>query len=895
MVAVAAAVSWFVFLRTKDANKPTPAQIARAAEVNSSTTAPTTDDHAVAAPRGVAPNWALDIDREGPLLLEGQVVGPDGAPVSGAKVSLSSVPARSATSESDGSFSFAKLTGRTYHLGATSGKLIGSAVYKLVDKGDPVVIRLVEGATVTVTVLDDDGQPLSGAEVRSDDDHIATTDARGAATLAPVPPGWVAVRARAEGFAPETGFTTVGSSGASGQITITLHKGYPVSGTVLDEAGNPVSKAKVSVTAGSWEFGTPGPDDVTSDNEGQFTIPAMTAGSHTLAAVDGEHAPARSAPITVKDRAVSGVKITMKLGGRIAGKVVDKDRKTVPFASVRISGTGSNAWMVPARQATSDKDGAFELRGLARVKQQARAESDAAASKIVDVNLEAKLEISNLELMLEVSGTIAGTVVDEKGEPVPEVTVNAFPDIMGGAITEGIALAGMSNATTDGAGGFAIQGLPNGAYRLWAGRGSGVAWDWGQQGTAAKTGDTGVKITLPADGGLKGTIVLEGSGEAPAAVMVQVGVAPATPARAGVFDLNNVAPGTHDVAFRSPEFAKLVKRDVKIEPGKTTDLGKVIVSKGRKLAGKVVDRTGAPIAGAKIKVAEVLFSVEGDQEQIERYEQIATVRSAISDQAGEFVILGVPKKATNAMADHPTSGRSLPVPVPEGTDDPPSVTLTLRGYGSIAGKVTSKGKPLPHVNVSDSARGGGAAMLFAEADDEGNFFFERVPEGAHVVQAMQAEMMSMKSTSANVAVTAGRESKVTIDIPVGTISVTVTVKPLPNNKVDAAQVFLFSGVVAPANAKQLTDSFLQGGAQGMKFWLGAGMPMPMFEEIVAGTYSVCSMPITGSLSDPTFMQRLRENMQNVRIFCKAVTITPSPNAQTVVSEVPAMTPLPSSN
>ena len=46
----------------------------------------------------------------------------------------------------------------------------------------------------------------------------------------------------------------------------------------------------------------------------------------------------------------------------LAGKVVDQDRKPVPFATVRMKGKGPNAWMVSARQATSDKDGAFELR-----------------------------------------------------------------------------------------------------------------------------------------------------------------------------------------------------------------------------------------------------------------------------------------------------------------------------------------------------------------------------------------------------------------------------------------------------------------------------------------------------------------------------------------------------
>lgn len=891
--AVAAVAIWFLFVRHKADDRPSAPEPVRPAEIKPTpTTTPIRNDHEIPAPRGVAPKWALDVDREGPLQLEGQVVGPDGKPVGGAKVWLGSVPPRSTSSEEDGSFSFAKLSGRTYQLGASAGKLIGSATYKLVDKGDPVVIRLTEGASIVVTVLEDGAKPLAGAEVKTDDDHVAKTDPQGKATLEPVNPGWVAVHAQAEGYAPTSAFTTIGSSGASGQITMTLHKGFAVSGKVVDEAGKPIVKAKVDSKDGMWDFGTSADDDVTTDDKGQFTFAALAPGSHTLSAVDGEHAPVRSTPITVKDRAIAGIVITMKTGGRLAGKVLDRDRQAVPFATVRISGKDANAWMVAARQATTDKTGAFELRGLARVQQRARAESDLAASKIIDVDLETKAEISNLEIVLDVSGTIAGTVVDDKGLPVPEVAVNAFPDIMGGANTDGLALAGMSNTTTDGAGGFVIHGLPDGAYKLWAARASAGFQEWGQQGTSARTGDKGVRITLPAAGGLKGSISIDGVGAPPAAAMVQVGTQPATPANAGAFDIKDVTPGTYDITFRSPEFAELVKRDVKIEPGKTTDLGKVVVSRGRKLVGKVIDHAGAPVAGAKIKVGEMLFSAEGNEDQMEQFEQMGGVRVAVSDQAGEFAIIGIPKKATSAMANHPTDGRSLALPVAEGTDDPPPMTLTLRGFGSITGKVTSKGKPLPHVTVSDSSKGGGTAASFAQTDDDGNFTLAKVPEGPHVVQAMQTGMMSMKTATANVVVTAGKETKVTIDIPIGTISLAVTVKPLPNNKVDAAQVFLFSGVVAFTNAKQLTDGFLQGGAQGMKFWLGGALPMPKFDELVAGTYSACTIPITGSMSDATFMQRIQENMQTLRVYCKAVKVTATPNEQTVISEVPAMTPLP---
>jgi protocatechuate 3,4-dioxygenase beta subunit len=888
---------WFLWLRHRgdDAAKDIDKSKARTAAITPAATQPANSDDKP-APRGVAPKWTLDKDPEGPLRLEGQVLGPDGKGIGGAEVRLGSVPARTAKSEDDGSFSFDKLVGRTYFLTATSGELIGGPVsYKLTSKSDPIVIRLAEGAAVNVTVVDDAAKPLEGAEVKHDEEHGAKTNAQGKATLKPVHPGWVAVEAKAAGYAPNNAYTTIGSSGATGEVKIILRKGFTVSGRVIDETGKPVAKAKINATAGMWGLGGTDDEDAVTDDKGQFQISALAAGTHVLSAVDGEHAPARSAPVTVADRPITGVEITMKAGGVVAGTVLDTDHKVVPFATVRIGGTMSsgNGWNAAARQATTEKDGTFEIRGLARQKLQARAESDTAASKVVDADLSDKAAVKDLELVLDVSGRIAGVVVDDKGAPVTEVQVNAFPDILGGASTEGIQLAGMSSATTDGAGAFVIHGLPPGAYKLWAARSASGAQEWGQSGTSAKVGDTAVKITLAAPGVLIGKVVLDGSSTAPKLVTVQLGAISPTPATDGAFQIKEVNPGTYDVTFRSPEFAELIKRDIKIEPGKTTDMGTITAFRGRKFSGKVVDSAGTPVAGAKIKIGAMLFSAQGQEEQGENFENMAGIRSAISDQDGAFMIIGVPTKtATTAMADHADRGRSLPISVPAGTDDPPPVTLALRGFGSITGKVTQKGKPLGHVGISEASKGGGAQASFAQTGDDGTFTMAKVPEGTHVLQAMQQKMMAMKGTSVTVNVTAGKETKVTIDIPSGQNVLAVSIKPLPNNVVNAAQVFVFKGLVAFANGKQVVDAIFQGGDQTMKFWLGPGLPDPEFDEMVPGDYSVCSIPITGKMDDPMFMRRLQENVQSLKVYCKSVKLTAAPIKQTFVHELPAMTPLP---
>lgn len=749
-----------------------------------------------------------------------------------------------------------------------------------------------------VTVVDEARQPIKDAEVRLGGlaERTARTADTGTAKLAPVAPGWIIVKASAAGYAPGSGFLTVGSAGATGELTITLRKGYAVSGHVIDEAGKPIAKVRVTASGGLWGGTLDGGNasdahDATTDDKGAFTIAALARGSHTLVAVDGEHAPGRSPPITVSEKPVTSVEIMMKAGGIISGTVVDSAHKPVPFATVRVAGSGQQIWQTAARQATTDQKGAFELRGLTRGKLQVRAESDTAASKIADADLSDKPHLEGLELVLDVAGTITGIVVDDKGVPVPEVGVNAFPDFLGGASTTGLALAGLSSTTTGGGGEFVIHGLPDGAYRIWAARRAGGFGEWGQQGIPAKTGDKDVRITLASPGMLTGKVALAGSNVPPKLVTVALGFQPPTPASDGAFQLKDVTPGSYDVTFRGLEFAELIQHDVKIEPGKTTDLGTVTVTRGRTLTGKVVDKAGAPVAGAKVKAGAMLISV-ADPDRADSIDALSGVHSTVSDQDGRFTLAGIPEKATNVIADHPDRGRSLAVAVPEGQADPPAVTLALYGFGSVTGKVTRNGQPVPDLAVSESSKGGGAQGQFTKTGSDGSFTLAKVPEGPHIINAMQQALMSMKSTSVTVQVTAGKQTTANVEIPVGDITVTVQVKPMTGNKVDAAQIFLFAGTVNLSNGRQLVDGIFQSSIQGVKFWLGAGKPVPEFPELAAGDYSICALPITGDMSDMQFQHRLQENMQLLKVYCKAAHVTPSPASQAFDIELPAMTPLP---
>src|SRR5262245_33363203 len=214
LVVVALAVWFFAFRSCGRDTKTAPPKQTQAKKADPWGAAAKKGGDTPEPPKGMAPRWALDVDPEGPLRLEGQVVDEDSHGVGGAEVWLGSVPPRSTKTEDDGTFAFDKLVGREYGLSATAGDRVGGPIeYRLTESSDPIVIHLIQGAKVVVTVTADDGKPIEGADVKlaSMSEKRARTGTDGTATVKPVHPGWVAVQVTANGYAPGHALTQVGS------------------------------------------------------------------------------------------------------------------------------------------------------------------------------------------------------------------------------------------------------------------------------------------------------------------------------------------------------------------------------------------------------------------------------------------------------------------------------------------------------------------------------------------------------------------------------------------------------------------------------------------------------------------------------------------------------------
>src|SRR5690606_30866511 len=222
-------------------------------------------------------------DPVGDLVLEGQVIDGDEAPVAGATVFLSSRPPRTETTGEDGTFAFDRLVGKRYLLTGRADDQVGGPVSHLLSaKSDPVVLRLGQGATMAIEVVSEkSGAPVGGAAVAAGDGLVSQTGADGKARLRGVGPGWQQVTATAPGHARGRRLVEVPDSpGIEVPVRITLRGGAPVTGVVVDAGGRPVEGARVTARdAGDIFPGDDPKEGIETNAKGEFTLTAVAAGT----------------------------------------------------------------------------------------------------------------------------------------------------------------------------------------------------------------------------------------------------------------------------------------------------------------------------------------------------------------------------------------------------------------------------------------------------------------------------------------------------------------------------------------------------------------------------------------------------------------------------------------
>lgn len=906
-VVALAATGWWWHGRRADA--PAPAQPAVAPAIAAT-------PRAERAPRGEIgelPRVLLDDDPKGTLRLEGQVIDADDHGVAGATVAIASNPPRHVLSEADGSFAFDGLVARPYTLIARGAQgVAGPITARLTAKSEPVVLRLRPAARLTVSVVGRDGKAISGAtvELRGIDVQRATTGDR-PAVFAPVVPGGYQIAAWADGMAHAFARIQIGKG--ESQARLVLSAGAAVTGRVVDDRGAGLAGARVRYSGASdWtQQASDRYDAATTASDGSFRFEALPAGSFRFLASHPERAPGSSGLVTLDGKTPrDGVVITLDVGAVVKGHVVDGQHRPVTSARVRIGvaggpgagpggrrrggGPGARAFE-PPRQAYSDADGAFEIRGLPRTELTALAIHEIGASPSVAVDA-SQGDVTGVMLTLDVTGTIAGTVVDPDGQPVEGAQVTAGPDFAGGFGRAGFdplqfRLRGLPEDVSDAGGRFTLTGLAPGKYRLTAtpqaraGRGRGGFRD----GVEASTGDSNVKLVVQPDGAVKGKIAFA-DGSAPDLFTVSVRQTEQSfIGNGGAFTLDGIAPGSYQLAVRGPSFQNTAV-PVTITAQATADAGTITVVKGRSIAGVVV-ADGQPVADATVYAGRQILgngstsgALAGQGGPLAAQFGGGT-KTTTTDAAGAFSLSGFGDGDLTIVAEQPAIGRSRGLRLPTVMPGQTELTLVLEKYGSLSGVLRQGGQPAAGVAVTAIAVATPGAVYTVVAGADGAYRFDQLAPDTYKVSATVGNPRAgMRFYSRQVDVPIGQQ--VTLDLTVDPGSVTVNVAvAAKSGAVGIATAWLINGAITATTANNLALAVAAAGpGSSQRVLILAGEPA-VFTQVAPGAYSACVTPLPAEVRGAAARGYADRHGDTLMSFCQPVAVAAAPDSQSAQVQV----------
>jgi len=294
---------------------------------------------------------------------DGRVVDSRGTPVEGARVEISSSSARSPLSgstmtEPDGTFFFDALPPPPYRL------VVDHPSYATLRREDVrpprqgrVELRLIEGGTITGTVVDaDEHHPIERVIVSlREGDRLVdedATDSAGRYAFDRIPPARYRIEIRDRDHLPaDRPVTLVAQRFEAPRLEvppIEMIAGFTIRGRVVDALGDAVLRARVSLP-----FTLAGPVTITTTN-GEFELRGVAPGTHELLA---EHVRAGSArarrPIRGSGHdTVDGVEVV--LPGRISVDEQSRDPEIVRGVAVVLGAVGTELvvdWVAPGGSA----------------------------------------------------------------------------------------------------------------------------------------------------------------------------------------------------------------------------------------------------------------------------------------------------------------------------------------------------------------------------------------------------------------------------------------------------------------------------------------------------------------------------------------------------------------
>ena len=503
-----------------------------------------------------------------------------------------------------------------------------------------VEIELVDGWVLGGVVVDEQGEPLEGADLRVECPYetqdggrgtrnlFAESDADGRFQLSGVPPSMASISARLDGYLRvELAAEDLGGDAARRGLRIVLGSGSLIEGIVALADGRPVTGASVRLRiAGQNPKYYPG-TRATTDEAGRFRFTGLaTGGDYELdakARLD-EAALAPEHPIvTAVDRRADGIDWTAA-ARTIASGVVDAklslveppglegvvvDAGGAPVVDFRIEaetdrgmGTGpfgDRIFSADHSKRFQSADGTFRWAELPVGKWKVAVEADGYLPSR-PTRVEVPVGTGPVRFVLGAGATVSGVVLDPGGNPIAGATVN--PALITGRARMS---SGNLRGSTDAEGRFLLTGVTAGENEL-------TAWADGFAPSEPVVVDlttgqdlTGVELRL-AVGGYLSIDVFGDDGTPEAYAMVSVRGGPfsfggrgETDAK-GHYEHGPVRAGEFRVIAHVEEGKRRLEETVTVVDGETVHLTlggerrAAVVVRGRVTSG------GEPLAGAVV-------------------------------------------------------------------------------------------------------------------------------------------------------------------------------------------------------------------------------------------------------------------------------------------------------
>jgi len=509
--------------------------------------------------------------------------GEDAAGVAGAEVvvtdsGVSSFPLRG-RSGADGTLRLGPLEPGPATVSASAEGFVGTMSLPLPEPAaGPIQVPLLRGGTLRGRVEDEAGHPIEGATI-----EVVGTDLRGQPLL---------LSSRAESrrrahFAWALGFP--GELMPMGELGVTrgpvppiaqgLSQSYLLSSESLK---NPPILTDRSAEASSWVSG----------EAGRFSAHPVTPGRVAVLARHPDYVEAQSAFVTLSPGMTSEVVVVLRGGGVLEGRVVDARDRPVGGAVIEVTAPESTL----RRTVTAASDGTFVLAALPSQIELRVARPENPERWVYKRRLTVRPSgREEVELTLpEERGPVEVEIVDGRDEGLSGVEVEL-------ASLE-VAVPLRQTRFTDERGRVSFDDAEGLRLSLRAEAPGYLPARMTLEGTRAE-----LRVTLERGLALEGHVTtVRGRRAVPhARVTVRAG----TMARAtvcdeeGYFSLRGIAPGEVEFLVEAPELARLRtvrKLTASGDPDRPIDVGQLDLAEAGAVTGRVLDRDGQPVAGARV-------------------------------------------------------------------------------------------------------------------------------------------------------------------------------------------------------------------------------------------------------------------------------------------------------